>query len=81
MPRLTSRPWAADHYLSDVMDMFARSSESMAQVIQHSIELQRVFTGFVKTSEDRVCATVVHNLRAAKHRFENRSRSHWGACA
>ena len=53
------------------MNMFARSSESMAQVIQHSIELQRVFAGFVKTSEGRVCATVVHNLRAAKHRFES----------
>lgn len=43
----------------------------MAQTIQHSIELQRVFTGFVKTSEHRLCDAVVHNLRAAKHRFES----------
>ena len=70
-PRLVSRPWAADEYLAEVMNMFASSPESMAQIIQNSVDLQRVFAEFVKTSEHRVCATVVHNLRAAKHRFES----------
>lgn len=52
---------------------FVRGSDSISQVIQHSVEFQRCFKEHVVQNNVGM-KTAVHNLRAAKHRFESFQR-------
>ena len=84
--RITGRPWSADAYLKDVVLMFASGRGSVAQLIQHSLDIRRVFANYVKTCTHTCVNTTVTNMRAAKHRFESfakplgRSVLHLHAC-
>ena len=69
--RLSQRPFAADPFLKDVLDMMASGRGSMARIIQNSLEARRVFLGHVRRSlSTNVVRKAVANMRAAKHRFE-----------
>ena len=69
--RLMSRPFAADPFLRDVITMVARGRDSMARLIQESLEVRRIFNGSVETNPSTVITTAVTNMRAAAHRFES----------
>ena len=84
--RIISRPWAADAYIKEVISKFARGRGSIARLIQNSLQIQQVFSGFVKSSGSKIVQTAVTNMRAAAHRFESfakplgRSVLHLHAC-
>ncbi|CAE8641554.1 unnamed protein product [Polarella glacialis] len=77
--RLTSRPWGADEVLNEIIVMFCRGRGSVARLVQNSVEVRRVFVGFVKTTKGAV-KTVVANMRAAGHRFESMQKPLGRSC-
>ena len=77
--RLTSRPWGADAVLNDIIVMLCRGRGSIARLVQNSMEVRRVFVGFVKTTKGAV-KTVVANMRAAGHRFESMQKPLGRSC-
>jgi len=52
--RIICRPRSADPYLKDVVLMFASGRGSMPQIIQHSLDIRRVFAHYVNTSTHNV---------------------------
>ena len=52
---------------------FARGSDAIDSLIQHSVEFQRWFKERVQGNSQEI-KTVIHNLRSAKHRFESFAR-------
>ena len=77
--RLTSRPWAADPFLKDVVSNFCRGKGSVSRLIQNSPENQRMFKKFCTTSF-RLVRSVASNMRAAGHRFESFARPLGRSC-
>ena len=69
--RLVCRPWSADPYVRDVGLMMAQGRNSIARLIQNSINIRNVFGGYVKRSTTKVTRTACSNMRAAAHRFES----------
>ena len=69
--RISSRHWAADKYIKDVALMMAQGRESIARIIQTSVEIRRVFANFVRTAGCKIVRSACTNMRAAKHRFES----------
>ncbi|CAK9092657.1 Uncharacterized protein SCF082_LOCUS43606 [Durusdinium trenchii] len=71
--RLTRNPWAADPYLTELMEQYISSSDSICSVIQNSPDLKHVFS--VNVSGD--CgAEVQHvkNLGLSHDRFDSASK-------
>ena len=64
--RLSSRPYGADPYLSDVLLMFATGRTSPARMVQHSMEARRVFRGFVHTSTHPEVKKGSHKLAGSR---------------
>ena len=69
--RLLSRPWAADPVLTEMCLKFLKRG-SMARLVQNSVEIKRIFVKFAKQDKHKVLSRqVMHNFRAAGHRFES----------
>jgi hypothetical protein len=68
--RLLSRGWGADEYLNENITMFARGRGSIARIIQNSPAIRQKFAVFCKRTHRGIMVTV-HNMRAAKHRYES----------
>ena len=68
--RLVSRGWAADPYLTNVIDNFVRTRKAIARTVHNSLVVRAKFKSFAKTSF-RVVRTHVTNMRAAPHRYES----------
>ena len=69
--RLLSRPWAADPVFKEMCTTFLKRG-SMARLVQNSVEIKRVFIKFTKEDNHKVLSRqVMHNFRAAGHRFES----------
>ena len=71
--RITSRPWAADEALKSTLNLLGHGPGSIAKLLQHSPEIQRIFRDFAETSDSQV-NHVVRNFRAAAHRFESHAK-------
>ena len=69
--RIISRPWAADDFLWDIINMMCKGKGSISRMLEHSPEIRRVFSDFVKNSASQVVESSVTNMRAACHRFES----------
>ena len=66
--RILSRPWKADSYLTEVMDMIASGPDCPAQMIQRSEDIKSQFLLILEAHDP---SNKTQNLRAAKHRFES----------
>ena len=69
--RAISRPWEADPFIKDVAWMMARGRGSISRIVQNSLEVRRVFSGYVQSSTNGTIKAAVTNMRAACHRFES----------
>jgi hypothetical protein len=58
--RIISRPWSADTYLKDVVFMFASGRGPMAQLIQHSVAIRRVFCQLCQDMHAHTCQDYGH---------------------
>jgi hypothetical protein len=65
--------------LNDIIVMLCRGRGSVARLVQNSMEVRRVFVGFVQTTKGAV-KTVVANMRAAGHRFESMQKPLGRSC-
>ena len=71
--RLTSRPWAADEQLKEVMNYMCRGPASIAKLINDSMELKRLIAEFCRSSDAEVHSKI-SSFRAAGHRFESHAK-------
>ena len=71
---MVEKPWAADDYMTDVINRFCRQKGSIAQLIQHSDVWGEEYNRNVKALEDDPFSDstrLKRNLRACKHRIES----------
>ena len=66
--RLTSRPWKADSYLAELLDVFLIKKTSLIRIMQNSQELQELYVRNCANMRSRIGAGV-SNLSWAGHRF------------
>lgn len=71
--RLTSKPWAADSFLNEVMQTYILSSSSIVCTIQNSVDLRHVFGENVKEDE-QAWVTTIRNLCSSKDRFDSTTK-------
>lgn len=68
--RVTSRPWAADAVLQEVVDGFVFGDKSITSLIQHSGDFRLWFQRSREGMEQRIGACI-KSLSLAKHRFDS----------
>lgn len=71
--RILQRPWLADPDISEVISSFVTGKRSVAQVIENSDCFATWFKNHIDEMEVN-WGKRVHNLKAAKHRFESLSK-------
>lgn len=75
-PRIVEKPWKADAYMTNVIDMFIRGKGSIAQQIQYSDVWSEEYNNNLRAMEDNPVSdsnAFARNLRTAKHRIESMS--------
>jgi hypothetical protein len=70
MRRILEKPWAADPFLKQVIDMFIRGRQCIAQLIQHSEVWAEEYRQRVNEQMPGLALTDARNLRVARHRIE-----------
>ena len=58
--RIISRPWSADAYLKDVVLMLASGRRSMAQLIQHSLDIRKGLCQLCQDMHAHMCQDYGH---------------------
>ena len=56
--------------LNDIIGLLVHWRDSLGQLIQHSVELRRIYKDCCDAADDAAVSTVFGNMRAAKHRVE-----------
>ena len=71
--RLTRNPWTADRYLSEIIDQYILSADSICSVIQNSPDLRHVF-GQNVAGDHGAEVQHVKNLGSSHNRFDSVSK-------
>ena len=68
--RVLSRLFSACAVLRDILGLLVHWRDSLGQIIQHSLELRRIYKECCSSTKDSAVSTEFAHMRAAKHRIE-----------
>ena len=68
--RVLSRLFSACAVLRDILGLLVHWRDSLGQIIQHSLELRRIYKECCASTKDSAVSTEFAHMRAAKHRVE-----------